>query len=321
MPAPIGLIANPASGRDIRRLVANASTSTLNDKVTAVRRVLIGAAQCGAERFVALSDASRIVRRAAEPVELDHLLEELVAPRHHDVRDTITAARAMGEVGCAAVVVLGGDGTNRAVALGWPSAPVIPISTGTNNAFPLTVEPTLAGVAAGVLAGGVVSLGEVGEPAPVVHLEIEGEGTDLAVIDAVLLVGGLVGSMLLFESTRLAAAVVSRASSSALGMCGLAGALHPDDPGPVSVAFGEGRDLSVPLAPGAFVMVSVERATKLDLGEVVEWTGPGVLAFDGERSRKLADGQRAWLRVERDGPIVVDVVKAVRLGAARGAFG
>jgi hypothetical protein len=68
-------------------------------------------------------------------------------------------------------------------------------------------------------------------------------------------------------------------------------------------------------------MVSVESAAKLDLGEVVEWTGPGVLAFDGERSRKLADGQRAWLRVERDGPIVVDVVKAVGLGAARGAFG
>ncbi len=162
VPAPIGLIANPASGRDIRRLVANASTSTLNDKVTAVRRVLIGAAQCGAERFVVLSDGPRIVRRAAEPVELDHLVEELVAPRHHDVRDTIAAARAMGEVGCAAVVVLGGDGTNRAVALGWPSAPVIPISTGTNNAFPLTVEPTLAGIAAGVLASGVVALGEVG---------------------------------------------------------------------------------------------------------------------------------------------------------------
>ena len=46
-----------------------------------------------------------------------------------------------------------------------------------------------------------------------------------------------------------------------------------------------------------------------------------MLAFDGERSRKLAEGQRAWLRVERDGPIVVDVVKAVGLGAARGAFG
>src|SRR5262249_28430253 len=161
---------------------------------------------------------------------------------------------------------LGGDGTNRAVALGWPSAPVIPISTGTNNAFPLTVEPTLAGAAAGLLASGVVGRDEVAAPAPVVHLDVEGEGTDLAVIDAVLLAGGLGGPMRPFEPTRLAGAVVSRASSSALGMCGLAGVLHPDDPRPVSIEFGDGpgaRDLSVPLAPGAFAMVSVTHAAKL----------------------------------------------------------
>src|SRR6185295_3334301 len=170
----------------------------------------------------------------------------------------------------------------------------------------INVEPTLAGAAAGLLATGAVSLDEVGAPVPVVHLELEGEGTEVAVVDAVLLAGGLVGSMLLFEPERLARAVVARASSSSLGMCGLAGLLHPRDPGPVSIEFGAGRDLVVPLAPGAFEMVSVARATKLDLGEIVEWTGPGVLAFDGERNRKLADGQRAWLRVERDGPIVVD---------------
>jgi hypothetical protein len=321
VPAPIGLIANPASGRDIRRLVANAATSTLNDKVTAVRRVVIGAAQCGADRIVVLGDGPRIARRAAEGVELGHLVEELVAPRHHDMRDTIAAARAMGEVGCAVVVVHGGDGTNRAVALGWPSVPVIPISTGTNNAFPINVEPTLAGAAAGILSTGTVTLSEVGSAASVVHLEIEGDGHDLAVVDAVLLGGGLVGSMLLFEPERLVAAVIARASSSALGMCGLAGLLHPGDPGPVSVEFGPGRELAVPLAPGAFETVGVERATKLALGDVVEWCGPGVLAFDGERSRKLADGQRAWLRVQSDGPIVIDVMKAVALGAERGAFG
>ena len=168
-----------------------------------------------------LGDAPRIARRAAEGVELGHLVEELVTPRHHDARDTIAAARAMGEAGCAVVVVHGGDGTNRAAALGWPSIPVIPISTGTNNAFPINVEPTLAGAAAGLLATGAVSLDEVGAPAAVVHLELEGEGTDVAVVDAVLLAGGLVGSMLLFEPERLAGAVVARASTSSLGMCGL----------------------------------------------------------------------------------------------------
>lgn len=327
MPAPIGLIANPASGRDIRRLVANASTSTLNDKVTSVRRVLIGATQCGVDRVLVLGDGSQIVRRAAMPVDLDSVVEEVVAPRHHDVRDTIAAARAMGEAGCAAVIVLGGDGTNRAVALGWPSVPVIPISTGTNNAFPVTIEPTLAGSAAGLLACGRVAIEEVAAPAAVVHLEIDGEARDLAVVDAVLLDGGLVGSMLLFEPSRLSHAVVARVNPAALGMCGLAGVLHPDQSAPVSILFGAGdrgsakaRLVAVPIAPGAFAEMPIAASGPLAFGEVIEWRGPGVLAFDGERTRKLRDGQIARVWVERDGPLVVDVGRTLALGAQRGGF-
>jgi hypothetical protein len=321
--APIGLIANPASGRDIRRLVANASTSTLNDKVTSVRRVLIGAVQCGADRVLVLGDGSQIVRRAAMPVDLDGFVEEVVVPKHHDIRDTIAAARAMGEAGCAAVIVLGGDGTNRAVALGWPSVPVIPISTGTNNAFPLTIEPTLAGSAAGLLASGRVAIDEVSAPATIVHLEIEGEGRDLAVVDAVLLDGGLVGSMLLFEPGRLSHAVLARVNPAALGMCGLAGVLHPDEPGPVSIVFGAGGDarvVSVPIAPGAFAEMPIAASGPLAVGEVLEWRGPGVLAFDGERTRKLREGQTARVWVQRDGPLVVDVGRTLALGAQRGGF-
>jgi ATP-NAD kinase N-terminal domain len=323
VPAPIGLIANPASGRDIRRLVANASTSTLNDKVTSVRRALIGATRCGADRVLVLGDGPQIVRRAATPVGLEHVVEQIVAPRYHDVRDTIAAARAMGEAGCAAVIVLGGDGTNRAVALGWPSVPVIPISTGTNNAFPLTIEPTLAGSAAGLLASGRVNIAEVASPAAVVHLDLEGEGSDLAVVDAVLLDAGLVGSMLLFDPEHLASAVVARVNPAALGMCGLAGVLHPRGPGPVSIVFGAGTDqrvVSVPIAPGAFAEMTIGSSGPLEFGEVIEWRGPGVLAFDGERMRKLRKGQTARVWVAQDGPLVVDVGRALALGAERGGF-
>ena len=52
----------------------------------------------------------------------------------------------------------------------------------------------------------------------------------------------------------------------------------------------------------------------------VELRGPGVLAFDGDRERKLAAGQAARLRVVRDGPPVVDVERALELAARRGLF-
>jgi hypothetical protein len=77
----------------------------------------------------------------------------------------------------------------------------------------------------------------------------------------------------------------------------------------------------VPIAPGAFAEMTIGSSSPLDLGEVVEWRGPGVLAFDGERTRKLHDGQRARVWVEQDGPLVVDVARALALGAERGGFG
>ena len=53
-----------------------------------------------------------------------------------------------------AVVALGGDGTCRDVATGWPEAPLIAISTGTNNVFPTAVDGTTAGVAASLRQAG-----------------------------------------------------------------------------------------------------------------------------------------------------------------------
>jgi hypothetical protein len=45
-----------------------------------------------------------------------------------------------------------------------------------------------------------------------------------------------------------------------------------------------------------------------------------VLAFDGERERVLRAGQSAFLRVERDGPFVIDATRALNVAAARGLF-
>jgi hypothetical protein len=53
---------------------------------------------------------------------------------------------------------------------------------------------------------------------------------------------------------------------------------------------------------------------------VVEVKGPGVLAFDGDRERALAQGERVELSVLRDGPWVIDVARALSLAASRGLY-
>ncbi len=49
MSASVGLIANPASERDIRRLVAHASVFTSHEKINLLRRVLLGLAAAGVD--------------------------------------------------------------------------------------------------------------------------------------------------------------------------------------------------------------------------------------------------------------------------------
>ena len=319
-PGPLGVVANPVSGKDVRRLVAFAATSTLAEKVSVVRRVLVGAAEHGAERFVVLPEPHGICARAARPLALE--VEELELALCFDESDTVRAAGALKRAGCGAVVVLGGDGTNRAVALGWPDAPLVSLSTGTNNVFPAPVEPTVAGAAAGLLASGRVALEAVAERAKVVRVEVEGEADDLALVDAVLVDERFVGSRALFDPGALRVAVLARAEPASVGISSIGGLLRPcgaaEDAG-VLVRLGpRGRRLRAALAPGLYASFGIEVVASLVLGEAVELRGPGLLALDGERKRVLRPGQRAVLSVLRDGPWVVDVGRAMREVAGAG---
>ena len=48
--------------------------------------------------------------------------------------------------------------------------------------------------------------------------------------------------------------------------------------------------------------------------------GPLLLAFDGERKRRLVDGERVVLSVRADGPWVVDVGTVMALASAGGTY-
>lgn len=326
MTGPVGIIANPRSGMDVRRLLASAGRSTLEDKVSIVRRVVLGAVDAGADEVLFLPEPHQLARRATETLRLDASLRLLDVPVRFDARDTEAAAAALRDAGCAVVVVLGGDGTNRAVVNAWPDAPVIPLSTGTNNSFPFHVEPTAAGTAAGLLASGRVDLDL--PRSKVVRVELEGENDDLALVDAVVVDDPYAGSLELFDPETMRLAVVARAEADAIGFSGVAArcdTLGPDDDAGLLVRFaspsrpGAARCVRAPTAPGHLATVAIAEHRRLALGETVAWEGGGILAADGERQRRLPDGE-VRLRVERDGPRVVDVAAVVAAGVRAGAF-
>jgi predicted polyphosphate/ATP-dependent NAD kinase len=66
LPRPVGLIANPLSGRDVRRLAARASSQTPESKRSQIQRAAVGAAAAGATRLLMVPDAFRVSQGAAE---------------------------------------------------------------------------------------------------------------------------------------------------------------------------------------------------------------------------------------------------------------
>ena len=153
----VGIIANPASGKDIRRLVAYGSVFDNQEKIRIVRRVLLGLQAAGIHRIAYMPEYFGIVERALDGLQVNMAAERLGFATKADQRDSTRAAQMLAEQGADCIVTLGGDGTNRVVAKGAGQVPILPLSTGTNNVFPLMIEGTVAGLAAGLIAMGKVS--------------------------------------------------------------------------------------------------------------------------------------------------------------------
>lgn len=319
----VGVIASPAAGKDVRRLVANAGSVGDVDKIASIRRAVFGAVEAGVERLLVLDDSRNLVLRACEGV--DATVDVLdVAPMGAGA-DSRRAAAALAHEGVGAVLVFGGDGTNREVARGWIDAPVVPLAVGTNNVFPMAIEATLGGTAAGLVATGQLELTDVARRAKAIHVTVDGV-EDLALVDVVLVAGSFIGSRAIWHVEDLRSALFAIAEPATVGLSSIGAMVapvHRDDDHALSVRFGSGTECSVraPIAPGTYETVGIDAWQVLDLDEPVTLGGPGVLAFDGERDHVLR-GRRsaATAVVRRDGPWVIDPVAALELAAAKHLF-
>ncbi len=331
--ALVGIIANPASGKDIRRLVAHGSTFDNNEKINIVRRVLLGLAAAGVDEVAYLPDSYGIVARAAATAKPRLRLTPLDMAVVSHASDSTEAAQRLQALGAAAILTLGGDGTNRAVAKGCGDVPLVPVSTGTNNVFPRMVEGTLAGIAAGLVAADIArnqpQLPRVIRRAPCLRVEIDGAAADMALIDVVSSTHAWIGARALWEPSHLREVVISRISTAAIGIASLGGALFPrhcESCSGVWISIGDAATaatrVTVPIAPGLMRDVPVQEASLLPHGQAVSLQpGRCTVALDGEREIEIRDpAARIVVRLDPRGPRVVDVEAALNAGAAAGVF-
>ena len=337
--ALVGIIANPAASKDIRRLVAQGRVVPDWEKVNIVRRAMLGLQSVGVEKVVAMPDSSHLVRRAADDPHLSVEVELLRMSALYNEGDTVRAAAAMAELGVDCVITLGGDGTNRAVARGSCDLPMVAISTGTNNVFPVMVEGTTAGMAAGLVASGVVPLEEASVRSKIIAVIVDGEDRDIALVDVALSKERFVATRAIWDMNTIYEVFLTRAEPSSIGLSSIGARLQAvsmTDGGGLHYRIADGRipeegaspdrsDVQLyvraPIAPGSVPVVGIESWQRLADGQrVAIERRHSTVALDGERSFSVNPDNLLEVEVRRNGPPVVSVDAALRYAAASGVF-
>lgn len=327
----VGIIANPASGRDIRRLVARASVFPNQEKVNIVSRVLAGLKAAGVDQVAFMPDAYRIVQQAAEFYEAHGSatdgpeLIRLDQPITDTALDTERAARSLSEMGAGCLITLGGDGSNRAAAKNIGSVPMLPLSTGTNNVFPMQVEGTVAGLAAGFLATGQAPLEACADRTTRLEVLRDGELIDIALVDIAVYDDLFVASRAVWDITKVTTVFLNRCHPDRIGLSALGGVfrtINPEEPVGLHLTVGPGgRVLLVPLAPGLVVDAAIREIVELTPGQARPVDlAPALLALDGEREVEIDPGDQVSIRLSLDGPILVDPGRTMAAAVERGLF-
>jgi len=314
----VGIIANPAAGKDIRRLVSAASPTSDMAKIGIVRRALVGAIEGGADQILIADDHKSLGRQAMR--EIDPTIDIAIEIVGDEVFPTSFHSRRMAELlrelGVGAMVTLGGDGTHRDIAKGWRDVPMVPVSTGTNNVYPQMIEATVAGHAAAVAASGIVPISAIAHQAKVLDVVGDAIDDDLALIDIALVAGAFTASRAVWDVSALRELIVTTAEPATIGLSSIAAKVAPigrKEPGGVYVRFGAGETVRAPIAPGLYHNVEIAESRHLSLGESIIVEGPGVLAFDGERDVVMAPGQQVTITLQANGPWVIDTAAALSL--------
>jgi hypothetical protein len=324
----VGIIANPASGKDIRRLVAYAGVTGNRDKINLLKRIILGIDSTGVDEIIIAPDYVGLGETALSGIPAGRIRSRasvLEMPVTATQDDSRAAMALMRERGVDCVVTLGGDGTNRAVAKGDRSIPLVPVSTGTNNVFPVMVEATTAGMAAGIVAQKAVDVESVTSVHKRLLLLEDGIEQDMALVDAVVLDQPFVGSKAVWDLSEVREIVCTRAEPGNMGLSSIGGcvrAVGPDDDCGLRLKIGTGGvRVRAAVLPGVIGEIGVEECEVIALGEEVPVSDtPCLIALDGERETHIESGRAVTIRVQRDGPRVVDIAKTVREAAARGFF-
>lgn len=327
--ASIGIIANPASGKDIRRLVSYATTIDNQEKVNIVKRIVLAAQAMGVDTVWFMPDTFQIGWTVISDLSADGRLTAacrlVEIPLTATAQDTTTAAAEMERLGVGCIVVLGGDGTSRAVAKGIKQVPILPLSTGTNNVYPEMIEGTVAGMAAAAVA-------QFADPSiccmrdKQIEVRRNGALTDIALVDAVISDDLWIGSKAIWDPAKIRRIFVTRCHPANIGFSTAAGCLEivtdTDDYGLAVKLEAPGKKIIAPIAAGILSELEIAQVKRmpLDCPEELVLEDACMIALDGERELRGQRGDTLTFTVTKNGPWRVQAKKALEEAVRQNLF-
>jgi hypothetical protein len=265
-------------------------------------------------------------------------LEFVDMPVTSTVDDTSRAVRSMQQAGVGAIIVLGGDGTHRAVVRelihgtrhGAPAVPIAGLSTGTNNAFPEMREPTVAALAVGLYSTGRLSASQALAPNKLLEIAINGgRRRDIAIVDAVIASDRYIGARAVWRTDSLDAAYLTFADPQVIGLSAIGGLLNPvgrTEPGGLAVRLSQDPArrrvrLRAPIGPGMICDVGIAGWETMPAGKAFPVAlEAGVVALDGERELTFDAGEAVSVTLREDAFLTVDVARCMQTAARNGLF-
>jgi len=334
--AIVGVVANPLSGRDIRRLVTQASVFPTAEKANMIQRMLTAFGAVGVHRALLSTDLGGISATVFRAIERhppkgrqgqDARWPEVEfldgQPIRQTAQDTVDAVRRMVLAGARVIVCLGGDGTARVAASAAGEVPLLALSTGTNNVFPAVREATIAGLAAGLVATGVVPAERATTRAKLLEVRA-GDRAETALVDVAVSTERHVGARAVWNPATVSQLFCAFAEPDAIGLSSVLGQLSPvtrREPHGVTarLAADAPRQVLAPIAPGLVVPVGVSEIEPMQFGAAYSVDArAGVIAVDGERELTFGPGERPAVRLRADGPRCVDVPAVLEASARLG---
>tara|TARA_B100001123_G_C15201563_1_gene983569 strand:- start:183 stop:1160 length:978 start_codon:yes stop_codon:yes gene_type:complete len=318
----VGLIVNPKAGKDIRRIVSFGRFTTDEEKLNIVVRILTGLTNAGVDKVLAMPDTIGLIKAAINKANNTIPVEILDIPAFGDEQDTVLATKVMVELGVSCIVSLGGDGTNRSIAEHSSKVPMVPISTGTNNVFPILIEGTTAGLAAGLIATNAVDIKTATKQKPLIEIDIDGKVVGVALVDVAISKQAYIGARAVWDPESIDEIFVSGFYPSSIGLASIASRIPIKSKAGIYVKLGKGKHLvSAPITPGVISKVNVTTWAEMEFNDKLNVNlKPSSIAVDGERTWVLTKNQIAGITLKKYGPVVVSISKTLEQAALSEKF-